>query len=82
MTSYEQVEVPSPPKVNVIHQILNHLFPYNDCVNQNGTRVRRLQKLIKGQNWQHLTQLEQAELKQLILENYPLFILDERAGTH
>ncbi len=78
MASYEQVEVPSPPKVNAIHQIHNDLLPHKDCVNQNGTRVQRLEKFIKGQNWQHLTQSEQAELKQLILENDPLFILDEK----
>ncbi len=78
VASYEKVEVPSPPKVNAIHQIHNDLLPHNDCVNQNGTRVQRLEKLIKGQNWQHLTKAEQAELEHLILENDPLFILDEK----
>ncbi len=78
VASYERVEVPSPPRVNAIHQIHNDLLPHNVCVNQNGTRVQRLEKLIKGQNWQHLTKAEQAELEQFILENDPLFILDEK----
>ncbi len=37
-----------------------------------------MEELSKWQNWQHLTRSEQAELKQLILENYPLFILDQK----
>ncbi len=75
---YEKVEVPFPPRVNAIHQFHNDQLPHNDCVHQNGTRVQRLEKLIKGKNWQNLTKSEQVELEQLILENDPLFILDEK----
>ncbi len=44
---------------------------------EKGTRNQRLEKLIESQNWQHLTNTEQTQLKQLILEHDPLFILDK-----
>ena len=53
-------------------------MPQNDHVTGQGTRTQRLAELIKKQKWPHLTPTERSELRQLILQHDPLFILDDK----
>ncbi len=78
VASYEEVKVPPPDRVNATRRCIhNDLLPQNDTTSKKGTRVQRLGKLIKQQNWGHLSLSERTELEALILENDPLFILSE-----
>ncbi len=75
--SYEEVKVPPPISVNATQRIHNDLLPQNDQTSGKGTRTQCLRELIKQQSWGHLTPSKSAELEMLILENDPLFILNE-----
>ncbi len=76
LTSYDWVDAPSPNQVHETHQIHNDL-PQNNRVKQKGSQAKRLNELIKRQNWSHLEWADQAELRQIIIDNHPLVILDE-----
>ncbi len=75
---YEVVKVPFPSTIATIYRIHNDLLPQTDQITQKGTRVQRLQELIKTQNWEHLVLKERTKLESLFLENDPLFILSEK----
>ncbi len=78
VASYEEVKVPPSDRVNATRRrIHNDLLPQNDTTSKKGTCVQRLGKLIKQQNWGHLSPSERTELETLILENDSLFILSE-----
>ncbi len=74
----EKAELIPSPQVHATSEIHNDLLPHNDQVKHSGTRSQKLGKLIKSQIWQHLTTQERAHLRQLILKNDPLFILDDK----
>ncbi len=78
VASYEEVKVPPPIIVNATQRIHNDLLPQNDQTSGKGTRTQCLRELITQQSWGHLTPSERAELETLILENDPLFILNEK----
>ena len=76
--SYEAATAPPPQSVRATREIHNDLLPQNDHVTGQGTRTQRLAELIKKQKWPHLTPTERSELRQLILQHDPLFILDDK----
>ncbi len=72
------MQVPQTDNINATRRgNHNDLLPQNDTTSKKGTRVQRLDKLIKQQNFGHLSSSERTELEALILENDPLFILSE-----
>ncbi len=78
LRSCARVDVDPVSSVNVTKKIHNDLIPQNDQPSHQGTRVQKLEELMKRQNWQHLTGSEQIEVCQVILQHDPLFILDEK----
>ena len=63
------------PNINRI-EIINELMPqYENCEGE-GTRVERLERLFDQQNWDHLTEQERFQVKQIVLQYEQLFILD------
>ena len=75
--SYEAVEDPGYPKVNLAQQIYNDLVPSNDHIPNPGTRTQKLEELIKTQTWDHLTRSQRDKLHKIILHHEPLFIVDK-----
>ncbi|XP_076069574.1 uncharacterized protein LOC143041505 [Oratosquilla oratoria] len=73
--SYELTRNIPPLRINVTREIHNDLLPNYESAKLEGTRVEKLEEKIREQNWDHLTNREQRELNELILEHERLFIL-------
>ena len=66
-----------PKVVATIRSIDNALLPHSDRAPKRGDRRTRLETIISKLDWKHLTQDQQDSLRELILNNNNLFILDD-----